>query len=366
MLQVNQSEADANRDIANIPPAPVGDDNLPPVEPPSAAFLIQLFVVPALIVLVIVGVWLTFTWLVRRTSPETMIQGLEQGPSVARWQRASELADMLRNKRFAEFKRDPKAAGDVARILNREIDQATSDDGMEEEEITLRYFLARALGEFEVQEGIDVLLKAAQTQRTPSEQLVRYRALEAIAVRADNLGHLDPPQTLHHEDLMLTLDRLSVDDDPLIRQATAYALTQIGTPAALERLEAMVDDPHDDTRYNAAVALARHGNAKAVETLAEMLDLDELGMHTAENKRAEAARRTVIMGNALQAVEALAKRNPSADLSLVIESLEQLAAADNRELSDALVPSRAASEAQRVLESLKSRTPRTAAESDGP
>jgi HEAT repeat protein len=263
---------------------------------------------------------------------------------------------MLRNKRFAQFKRDPKAASHLARILNREIDQANSEHGMEEEEITLRYFLARALGEFEVQEGIDVLLKAAQTERAPGEQLVRYRALEAIAVRADNLSHLNPPQTLHHEELMPTLARLSVDDDSLIRQATAYALTQIGTPAALERLEIMVDDPHADTRYNAAVALARRGNAKAVETLAEMLDLEELGMHTVENKRAEAARRAVIVGNALQAVEALAKQNPSADLSLVIESLNRLAAADSRELNDALVPSRAASEAERVLKLLESRS----------
>ena len=123
---------------------PAGDDLLPPVEPPSAGFIIQLFVVPALIVLVIVSVWLTFTWLVRRTSPEAMVQGLEQGPSVARWQRASELADMLRNKRFAEFKRNTEAASHLARILDREIDQAGTSDGMQEEQITLRYFLARA------------------------------------------------------------------------------------------------------------------------------------------------------------------------------------------------------------------------------
>ena len=45
--------------------AAAGDDLLPPVEPPSAGFIIQLFVVPALIVLVIVSVWFTFSWLVR-------------------------------------------------------------------------------------------------------------------------------------------------------------------------------------------------------------------------------------------------------------------------------------------------------------
>jgi hypothetical protein len=39
------------------------DDSLPPVEPPNAAFLVQLFLVPGVIVAIIVGVWLAFHWL---------------------------------------------------------------------------------------------------------------------------------------------------------------------------------------------------------------------------------------------------------------------------------------------------------------
>jgi hypothetical protein len=333
---------------------PTGEDLLPPVEPPSAGFIIQLFVVPALIVLVIVSVWLTFTWLVRRTSPEAMVLGLEQGPSVARWQRASELADMLRNKRFAEFKRNPEAASHLARILDREINQATMTDGMKEEQITLRYFLARALGEFEVTDGVDVLLKAAETNRHPSEQLVRNGALEALAVRAYNLHQLDPPQDLEYAELYTALARLAADEEPRIRSLTAYALGQIGTPQAMKQLEALTDDPDPDTRYNAAVGLAHHGNAKAVETLAEMLDIDELLAVKAEAEGQSAAfKRTVIVGNALQALETLAERNPSADFAPVIESLEQLADADQELLVKAQLPSRAVSDARRILERLQ-------------
>ena len=81
------------------------DDNLPPVEPPSARFIIQLFVVPAVIVVLVVGIWIVVTSFVHRAMmrPEDVIQGLESS-SVARWQRASELADLLRNDRFAEFR----------------------------------------------------------------------------------------------------------------------------------------------------------------------------------------------------------------------------------------------------------------------
>src|SRR5262245_32402185 len=178
---------------------PLGEELLPPVEQPSGKFIIQLFVVPALIVMAIVGIWVSLSWLVQRATinPDKLIEGIEHGPGVARWQRASELADMLNSKRYASLKRDGKEANHLAQILDREIDQ--SKDGNDgQESATLRYFLARALGEFEVTDGIDVLLKAAETKRTPNDDLVRHCAIEAIAVRAYNLQKLDPPQQLAH------------------------------------------------------------------------------------------------------------------------------------------------------------------------
>ena len=352
---MDQSHSASEQDPGDPSGAPAGDDLLPPVEPPSAGFIIQLFVVPALIVLVIVSVWFTFTWLVRRTAtrPQDLIQGLEQGPSIARWQRASELADMLRNERFADFKRSPEAARHLARILEREIDGVEGAGEMDERDVAFRAFLAKALGEFEVKEGTDALVKAAQTDRGPAERLMRYYAIDAIAVRAFNLLRLEPPQELAHPDLVPTLSRLAGDEDPLIRRRTAYALDKLGTPAAIERLEPMVDDPDPDTRYNAAVGLAHHGNARGVETLAEMLDVEELA--SVENETIEQDRvfkRAVIVSNALQAVEALARQNPGADFSLVADALERLAAADADALAKVYIPSRAVSDARRVLEAL--------------
>ena len=151
---------------------------------------------PALIVLVVVSVWVMFTWLVHRTSaqPEDLIQGL-QGSSVARWQRASELAGMLSDKRYADFQTSSAAATKLADILDREIDAAkSSEEGMQQEAVTLRYFLCRALGEFRVPDGLNVLLKAAATNRDPREEEVRRGAIQAIAVRASNLAQLQPPQ----------------------------------------------------------------------------------------------------------------------------------------------------------------------------
>jgi HEAT repeat protein len=330
---------------------PDGDELLPPVEPPSAGFILQLFVVPALIVVLIVGVWLAFNWLVRTAStPEDVIQGLKQGPSIARWQRANELAHMLRDERFAEFKKNAAAARDLASLLEREIETG----GMSENDVAFREYLARALGEFEVQEGMDVLLKAAATNRDPREQSARDGAIEAIAVRAYNLQQLDPPQQIDNPELEPTLLKLADNEDPSIRYRAAYALGKVGTPAAIDKLSVMVDDPDADTRYNAAVALAHRGNEKSVETLVEMLDLEEhtTATQTRDEKSASPVR-SVIVHTAIEAAIALAKQQPDADLGAIVATLNEIAQADDATLDKAQLPPQARFDARRGLEVLR-------------
>jgi HEAT repeat protein len=333
-----------------------GEEFLPPVEPPPAGFILKLFVIPALIVLVLLAVWQVPKWLVRRTTerPEQLIDRLEHGSAtVARSQTALDLANYLRDERYQEFQRNAEAAEQLAGILERELDQPVTAETMSEEEIRYRVYLARALGEFRVQQGADALLKAAQTERDPAEDVVREAALQAIAVRAHNLCELDPPQPLFHPDLEATLFELAGDEDPQIRKATAYALGVIGTPTALARLEDMVDDPHADTRYNAATWLAHHGQAAAVDTLAEMLELDDLeSVREETNPIDRAFKRAVIVNNAIKASLELAEQNPSADLSPIVGALERLAAADESTLEEARIPKGIAFEARRALATL--------------
>lgn len=342
---------------------PLGEDLLPPVEQPSAKFIIQLFVVPALIVLAIVGVWFTFTTLVRSTTmgADKLIDGIVDGPSVARWQRAKELADRLHNKGYADLRRDGARATQLARILSHELERPTNDKD-EQEHATLQYFLAKALGEFDVQEGTDVLLKAATANRGPTDQIVRQGALEAIAMRAHNLQRLEPPQELTDPDLEPTLLRLATDESPAIRHRTVFALGKLGTPAAIEKLQLLVDDTDADTRYNAALALAHRGDLRSTDTLAEMLDITELvkeaGPAEAANtleQQDRGGKNTVILASAIDAAHALARQNPTADLSSVTRALEELSHADEKTFDAARVPRRVGSDAERALEMLRAK-----------
>jgi HEAT repeat protein len=177
---------------------------------------------------------------------------------------------------------------------------------------------------------------AATTDRDPREAIVRRGALQALAIRAFNLSQEDPPRSLADPQLEPTLYQLAGDENPLVRSETAYVLGQLGTPASLARLEQMVDDPHADTRYNAAIALAQHGNAAAMATLAEMLDPDEMSSVREEpSEPAQFGKRSLIVTNALGAVEQLARENPQANFQPVIEVLERIVAAEPADLERA-------------------------------
>src|SRR5688572_9788255 len=90
MIAHSDAATDANRSASGL-------DHLPPVEPPNARFLIQLFLIPLIIVMIIVAVWLMFSWLAHLGSdPKTLITDLKR-LNQSSWQKAMTLADLLRN-----------------------------------------------------------------------------------------------------------------------------------------------------------------------------------------------------------------------------------------------------------------------------
>ena len=151
-----------------------------------------------------------------------------------------------------------------------------------------------------------------------------------------------------------TLILLANDENDLIRSETAFALGRIGTPVMMKQLEIMIGDPHPDTRYNAAVALAQRGNVIAIETLVEMLDSEQLGSATEEpDPQSQFVKRAVIMNNAMQGTVELARQSSESDLSSLVEALEKIATANPTELYESRIDPHVQAEAKRTLEHLQ-------------
>lgn len=298
--------------------------NLPPVEPPSAAFIVQLFVVPAVIVGLIVLVWLGFNWLASApTDPRTLVQAMRRD-TPHRWQSAVALADLLRNPQNTAARRDESLARELSDLLTSEL-QRTNPSASD---VQLRYYLCQALGKFETPKGLPALLVAAQSCDSGEKDklVVCDGALEAMAALAANLqsrGGLTDPAAFE------LLREKSNAPRPETRYRAAFALGQIGTPAALDRVETMLADGDAHVRYNAATALATHGRASALDVLVEMIDPAQLDVALEpQPERLRDAQRSLIVQNALRAVAALDQKDPQADLAPIVAALEKLLASD--------------------------------------
>lgn len=305
-------------------------DQLPPVEPPSAGFIVQLFLIPMLIVGIIVVVWLMFSWLAQSGNrPEELVKDLER-LNHASWQQALTLGKALQDPSNAQFARNPNLAKRLSEVLKKHLD----DGHLDRDHVWLRMYLCLALGEFESLEGVPVLVEAAETERKPTELDVRRAALWALGRLAKRNS---AAELLKYDGVMSTIDRAVGDfggsDDEKergrLRSTAAYILGEMPSDETREKLVKMTFDAHPDVRYNAAVSLSRQGDVRAVETLEEMLDPENTESGRLEDAESQKWKRQDVMFQAIRATELLAEKNPTADLSSLSQAMEQLMEMDD-------------------------------------
>lgn len=306
------------------------EDGLPPVEPPSAGFILKLFVIPGMIVTIIVLVWLLFNWLAQMgNDPRNYVRAISRN-NEGRWQAAVNLANALNNERGADFeklRRDHETVKELAAVLVTEIDEGRLETQLGEKPVTFRMFLCRALGSFEVADGLPALLKAVNTNRDPRERDVRRSALEGIALLADNVRTADPAHPLDSKELTATLLAAAADSDALVRSSAAYAMGVVGGEQLLGKLHALLDDANPDVRFNAATGLARHGDPQAAGVLIEMLDPEQTaGIEVEKEEQSRAFKQALIQFNGVRGVEALLSAEPGVDRSQFVPAVEKLLA----------------------------------------
>lgn len=300
------------------------DDALPRVEPPTGTFIVQLFVVPAIIVTLIVLVWVLFNWLAHMGSdPHQYLEQIRK-QNANSWIAAHNLAEELRTK--PALRQDAGVAKDLGAMLTESIDTG----GFSKDDVQLRVFLCRALGEFTVPDGLPALLKAAHTQRREEDLDVRRSALEAIALLVSHVRESKTSTSpLDESELLPTLLKASREDQDALREGAAYALGVLGGEAANARLIELLTDQQPNVRFNAATGLARQGRAEALPVLMEMLDIANLqGVSEEDGPQAQDFKRALIAINGLRAARQLVDAKPGLDVGPLKKAVNDLLAAD--------------------------------------
>ncbi len=286
---------------------------LPPVEPPTAGFILQLFVVPAVIVAVLVIVVALFGKLAEgQRDASKYVASIRSGNFNVRWRAAHELASLIQNE--PALAQDPRLLGALAGLLTEELNRPEVDTEAAQ-------YLTAALGLFEITQGqntdgapIDAaaVLIAALDARRP--MVVRVRAAESLArVLARNPSSSAPAA-------VAALVRAAGDPEPELRQRAVFALGFCGGQEAKEAIEKALNDSDRFVRYNAANALARRGDPAAVPVLREMLSTADLKELVRAESPGETDRRVeALQLEALAALEA-ARKAGHADLLAALRS----------------------------------------------
>ena len=307
-------------DIAQIP------EDLPPVQPPSAGFIIQLFVVPGLIVLAIVGVYLVFGKLATGGQDwREQIVDLRHPNEHRRWRGGLGLAQILtadqeQGANGQHLSENREIAQALAEMLSEELKRVSP----REDDLKYQSFLASTLGKLDLPEIVVPPLVAAMQPEVDRE--VRKNAIGSIAVMADRFKRRS--ETLVYPGLSDEVQTVSRDGEPLIRQLSAYTLGLIADEGAKSRLEVMLNDSDPDTRINAAIGLARAGDSRGVSVFQEVLK-DAL-KHNQSPAPGEEYEHFLAVKNCIKAIEETAPKLTADERRELIAALEPIAS-DYRE-----------------------------------
>ena len=280
----------------SAPPGYSGNrpEELPPVTPPSAGYIAQLFLIPALIVMAVVGVWALFGKLADSESDwKQLVAELGSSNEHRRWRAALGIAQLLRNEEIEPptdrepLAKHPLVIDSLTELFAKSLASSTPSD----EDITHQEFLARTLGALDA--DIKTLPALAEATRDSYNIEVRKSALMSLASIAGR--HFDQAtgyNALIDKDLdsstsrrrlpltaatisdPATLDQLrrcAQDPEPVIRHLAAFTIGNVGGPDAILQLKVMLLDGDRFARANAAVGLARNGSPECVPALIELM-----------------------------------------------------------------------------------------------
>jgi len=324
-----------------LPSGPSADaglsDNLPPVQPPSAGFIVQLFVVPGLIVLAVIAVWAAFGQIAASEQNwRGLVEELQSGNSHVRKRAMYGLAQVLDQDRRRGAKGEKLAANlEIATALSAQLDRELRSQASSPESLAIQQYLTRALGLLDSPEQTLPVLRLALEPTRDIE--IRKSGVASIAMIAGRAFETGTP--LDDESTVNALVELSADSQPIMRQTSAFALGLLPSPAALQQLHVLLGNSDWMTSVNAAIALTRNGNVDGLGVFKEALT------RSSPTRPEEQAEHFLVLTNSLKAINQLAPKLSETDRGEFQEILKRLV--DNH------AEVRIRVDAQNALQSLK-------------
>jgi HEAT repeats/PBS lyase HEAT-like repeat len=213
----------------------------------APALAVQFFLIPLVVVAVTASVYIGFRSLLAddRSAHEYLTE-IQRGGSDRRWPAAYELSRLMA---------DPKVRADktLAPALVKAFQQSKGDQ-------QVRRYLALAIGRLDPPLPADAVADLTHALDDPDSE-TRISIIWALGSSGDPavVPRLVPLYT-------------APDADAGIRKMVVYALGALPGDSQVDTLRTALEDPVADVRWNAAIALARHGNKAGVPVLRQMLD----------------------------------------------------------------------------------------------
>jgi HEAT repeats/PBS lyase HEAT-like repeat len=231
----------------------------------APALAVQFFLIPLAVVAVTALVYIGFrSLLTDERTPQEYLAEIQTGGLSRQWPAAFELSRLMDDP---AVRRD-KALGPA---LVQAFEAAQNDDPR------VRRYLALAIGRLEPPlppEAVAALSKALNEPGTEwkPDWFSRFNGWTEIDINEARISTIWALGSSGDPTVVPTLEPLYSSGDAGIRKMVVYALGALPGDAQLETLRGALQDEAPDVRWNAAVALARHGSHDGVPVLGQMLD----------------------------------------------------------------------------------------------
>ena len=249
------------------------------------ALAAQFFLIPLAVVAVMGLAYMGFrSLLADNRTAEDYLAEIRSGGTNRRWPAAYELSRLMS---------DPKVRADrtLAPALVKAFDASKDDDPR------VRRYLAMAIGRLDPPLPPEAVADLSKALDDPDSE-ARISAIWALGSSGD-------------ASVVATLQPLYESPDPGIRKMIVYALGALPGEAQLVTLRTALQDSTADVRWNAAIALARHGNRESLPVLKQMIDRSYVEQAVKRDVRPDEDRDPIaeVMISGLRAVASL--KDPS-------------------------------------------------------